>query len=258
MQEEAGLTVFPDAKGAPEREISSDPQLHFEGLGRLKIVTYRIGFQIQRELRNQFEPWLRYYRAKIEAEDGRQVAQLTYRVVNGSFVEDFHEDLQMSEYGGQELEEIFALLYENDGRLRDRWIVGREAGTKIFGPELSAKATKVAVLSCIDKDPRGDFLMVHEDFRRHGVGQWAIQALLQVLRDEGVKILLTRPDTPRLDPNYKGSPVGTLYLRRNLSFIRKAGFRRVGLSPIFAYMATDPNHPSRQLPADRDTDPASP
>lgn len=63
-------------------------------------------------------------------------------------------------------------------------MTGRDAGTKIFGPELSAKATKIAVLSCVDKDPRGDFLMVHEDFRRHGIGQWALQALLQVLRDE--------------------------------------------------------------------------
>ncbi|KAH9923864.1 uncharacterized protein B0H18DRAFT_450615 [Fomitopsis serialis] len=253
MQEQAGLTSFPDAKGVPEREISSDPQLHFNGLGRLKGVTYRVGFQVQRELRNQFEPWLRYYKAKIETADGRQVAQLTYRVVNGNYLEDFHEDLQMSEYGGQELEEIFTLLYENDGRLRDRWMTGRDAGTRIFGPELSAKATKIAVLSCVDKDPRGDFLMVHEDFRRHGIGQWALQALLQVLRDEGVKVVLTRPTAPRLEPEYKGTPVETLYLRRNLRFARKAGFRRVGLSPIFAYMATDSNHPSRQLPADGDT-----
>lgn len=125
MQEQAGLTSFPDAKGVPEREISSDPQLNFNGLGRLKGVTYRVGFQVQRELRNQFEPWLRvppppfdcidpkltllaqYYKAKIETADGRQVAQLTYRVVNGNYLEDFHEDLQMSEYGGQ----VKALLH---------------------------------------------------------------------------------------------------------------------------------------------------
>ncbi|KAH9838019.1 uncharacterized protein C8Q71DRAFT_755626 [Rhodofomes roseus] len=252
MQEQAGLTTFPDAKGAPERELLSEPQRHFNGLGRLRITIYRVGFQVQRDLRNQFEPWLRYYKAKIETTDGRQVAQLTYRVVNGNYVEDFQEDLQMSEYGGQELEEIFTLLYEKDGRLRDQWMAGEDAGTKIFGPEISAKATKVAVLACVDKDPRGDFLMVHEEFRRNKIGQWALHALFQLLRDEGVKVVLTRPSVPRLESSYKDTYVEGLLVRRNLAFTRKAGFRRVGASPVFAYMPVDPEHPSRQLPADRD------
>ena len=42
-----------------------------------------------------------YYKAKVETSEGEQVAQFAYRVVNGSYVEDFHEDLQMSEYGAQ-------------------------------------------------------------------------------------------------------------------------------------------------------------
>ncbi|KZT71230.1 hypothetical protein DAEQUDRAFT_144566 [Daedalea quercina L-15889] len=258
MQEQIGLTNFPEAKGAPEREAFSEPQLHFDGLGRLKITIYRVGFQIQRELRNQFEQWLRYYKAKIETADGKQVAQLAYRVVNGSYVEDFHEDLQMSEYGAQELEEIFALLYEKDGRLRGKWITGQEAGTKVFGPELSATGNKIAVLACVDKDPSGDFLMVQEDVRRREIGHWVLQVLLQILRDEGVKVVLTRPSVPRVEPSYKGTPVEGLLLRRNLAFIRKAGFRRVGLSPVMAYMAANPDHPSSRLPADRDADPEYP
>lgn len=59
MQEKAGLTDFPDAKGSPEHEIFSEPHLQFGGLGRLKLTVYRVGFQVQRELRNQFESWLR-------------------------------------------------------------------------------------------------------------------------------------------------------------------------------------------------------
>lgn len=59
MQETAGLMTFPDAKGTPEREVISEPHLQFGGLGRLKLTVYRVGFQVQRELRNQFESWLR-------------------------------------------------------------------------------------------------------------------------------------------------------------------------------------------------------
>ena len=59
MQEKAGLTAFPDVKGSPEREALSDPNVQFGGLGQLKLTVYRVGFQVQRELRNQFESWLR-------------------------------------------------------------------------------------------------------------------------------------------------------------------------------------------------------
>lgn len=39
---------------------------------------------------------------------------------------------------------------------------------------------------------------------------------------------------------------------RSIAFWRKQGFRRVGLSGLWAY-ATDPNHPSRQLTAEEDS-----
>ncbi|EPS98174.1 hypothetical protein FOMPIDRAFT_1051754 [Fomitopsis schrenkii] len=250
--------TFPDAKGTPEREVISEPHLQFGGLGRLKLTVYRVGFQVQRELRNQFESWLRYYKAKVETSEGIQVAQLAYRVVNGSYVEDFHEDLQMSEYGAQELEEIYNVLYQKDGHLHGKWMVGPLVGTKVFGPELSAAGNKVAVLACVDKDPGGDFLMVHEQHRRLGIGHWVLQTILQVLHEEGVKVVLTRPAVPRVVPDYKGTPVEGLLLRRNLAFVRKAGFRRVGLSPVMAYIAADPSHPSHQLSVDGDADPDQP
>lgn len=92
-----------------------------------------------------------------------------------------------------------------------------------------------------------------------------------------MKVVLTRPSVPRIGPDYKGTPVEGLLLRRNLAFVRKvrsidvplalfsslprvcadaengqAGFRRVGLSPVMAYIAADPAHPSHQLPVDSD------
>ena len=54
----------------------------------------------------------------------------------------------------------------------------------MFGPELSAAGNKVAVLACVDKDPGGDFLMVHEQHRRLGIGRWVLQTILQVLHEE--------------------------------------------------------------------------
>ena len=220
MQETPGLSVFPDVKGIPEREASSDPHLQFGGLGQLKLTVYRVGFQVQRELRNQFESWLRVgitynedFREVLIPNDSsirlrlrRQRANRwrsspivwsmaatsktfmrTFRCQNtGRRYDDqlrIGDALRPSLFS-QELEEIFGLLYKKDGRLQDKWMVGPLAGTKLFGPELNAAGTKVAVLACVDKDPSGDFLMVHEQHRRLGIGHWVLQTLLRLLYEE--------------------------------------------------------------------------
>lgn len=63
-------------------------------------------------------------------------------------------------------------------------MTGPLAGTKVFGPELTAAGTKIAVLACVDKAPDGDFLMVHEQHRRLGIGHWVLQTILQVMHGD--------------------------------------------------------------------------
>ncbi|KZT06743.1 uncharacterized protein LAESUDRAFT_725828 [Laetiporus sulphureus 93-53] len=254
--ERTGLPDFPETKPphAVDREVASEGCVG--DVGNLKLIVYRVGFQVQRELRNDFEPWLRYYKAKVETADwGKRVAQFSYRLINGNFVEDYQEDLQMSEQGGQELEEIGGLLFDKRGALQTRWLNGQEAGTKAFGPEISTTGVKIAVLSCTDS-PKGDFLIVDQPFRHRGVASWALQTLFHMLHEEGVKFILTRPSVPLISSNLQGSSAEAQLLRRNLAFVRKAGFRRVGTSPIFGYFLQDDAHPSRSLPAEADVDPA--
>ncbi|PCH37095.1 hypothetical protein WOLCODRAFT_140707 [Wolfiporia cocos MD-104 SS10] len=249
-EELPGLTAFPVPKppNAIDREIVSPD-------GRLRLAIYRVGFQIQREIRNEFDPWLRYYRAKIEL-GGRQIGQLAYRLINPQYLDEFQEDLQMSEHGAQELETIGGFLFNKDGSLQERWGTGSLSGTGVFGTDLAASGEKVALLNCSDSAPRGDFLMIEDSHRRRGIGLWAILSLFSLLKEEGIKYIITCPSIPRLNPSLKGTPTEERLLRRNIAFVRKAGFRRIGLSPAFAYMLQDEEHPSRRLAADADMDPA--
>jgi len=245
--EQPGLPQFPEIRppNAIEREVVSDD-------GSLRLAIYRVGFQIHREHRNEFEPWLRYFKAKIETGDGKQIGYLTYRLINGKFIDDFHEEFQMSEHGAEQLELLGHLLFTEDGALQEKWRIGASSGTQIFGPELNATGVKFALLDCHLQD----HLVVDEQFRRRGIALWAVHTLFKLLKEEGVNFIVTWPSTPRIKPERRGTPNEERLLRRNTAFVRKAGFRRVGLSPVFAYVLQDENHPSHRLTIENDMDPA--
>ena len=46
-----------------------------------------------------------------------------------------------------------------------------------------------------------------------------------------MNLVLTRPAVPRIGPDYKGTPVEGLLLRRNLAFVRKVRSFGVSLAP---------------------------
>ncbi|CCM03450.1 uncharacterized protein FIBRA_05583 [Fibroporia radiculosa] len=206
--------------------------------------------------------WLtisQYFKVKLDlCVEERQIGQLTYRLVNGNYIDDFHEELESSGMGGQQLESLSSFLFNADGTLRETWRIGVQSGTRIFGPELSAKKTKFALLDCCDNPFPGDYLVIEDAIRRRGIASWAVQRLFEQLRAEGVKYILTWPSVPRINPDLRGSATEEQLLQRNLAFVRKVGFRRVGLSPVFAYMLLDDNHPSRTLPKDHDMNPPRP
>ncbi|KAF9811127.1 hypothetical protein IEO21_06645 [Rhodonia placenta] len=216
--------------------------------GSLKLDIYRVGWQIQRDIRNDIEPWLRYFKVKIQTADDNQIGYMTYRLVNGGYIDDFHEEFQMSEHGAEQLETIGSLLFTKDGTFQPRWYSQPYVGTGIFGAELSATKAKIALLDCTPQD----HLFVLDESRRRRVGLLAVRTLLESLRAEGVKFALTWPSVPRIQPELVGTATEQRLLRRNLAFTRKVGFRRVGTSPVFAYMLQDADHPSHQLKIESD------
>ncbi|TFY76331.1 hypothetical protein EWM64_g7682 [Hericium alpestre] len=139
----------------------------------------------------------------------------------------------------EDLLQFSKAVFDCSGRIKAKVAC---SGTQVWGAELNKTDAKFAYI----KD-----IIVSPQYRRQGVGRWAIDALLQHQALEDCPWIFTWATSL----NLPGKPAGGANARQNaaIAFFRKQGFRRVGGTWFFGY-ARDGGHPSRALPIEGDAE----
>ncbi|KAF8879186.1 hypothetical protein CPB84DRAFT_1828452 [Gymnopilus junonius] len=151
--------------------------------------------------------------------------------------------LEVMDEESREMNEFSVGLFDAEGNIRS-WLVdgGPRSGSGCWGVELS-----VGDMVYVED------LEVKEEFRKQGVGSWLLRKLLTEdhIGYKGHAYVWPTPNA-RIEDKLEW------FRQRDaiVAFYRKNGFRRVGLTPFFAY-SPDPSHPSRNLSAAADPDPPS-
>jgi len=152
----------------------------------------------------------------------------------------FFEFLQLESV---ELTQFAALLFDESGDLKPEYIEHEhDKGSGCFGEEVNGG--RLFYL---------DTVHVNSEYRYQGIGLWMLEQFLQSEHVDMADFVMLWPYPADGDSQGLTSAQLNDHTRRLEVFFRKAGFRRIGRTPIFAY-AKDPNHPSRKLPASEDAD----
>ncbi|KIK01630.1 hypothetical protein K443DRAFT_660590, partial [Laccaria amethystina LaAM-08-1] len=204
------------------------------------------------------EPWLKIYYIEIVTKDkGKKIGRFGLKSVYApahTIVE--HKNLPycliISEQGGSDLEEFGRTLFNraNRGRLREKFLSGPTMGTGVFGEELNNGS--FALISNDDQYSRDDFL-IKPEFRRQGIGSWALQELKRHGILFNIDFLFVEP--VGTDITYQQRKDVMLIKSKHeqvMGLFHKAGFRRVGTSSYLGYSLKDDNHPSRKLAMEDD------
>ncbi|KAF8066500.1 ankyrin repeat family protein [Lyophyllum atratum] len=150
----------------------------------------------------------------------------------GSFLEvmDAHSD---------EFHQFSVALFDKFGRVRP-WLLeqGNRRGSGCWGSELN-DGQLVYVLD----------MNVNEKYRNKGLGSWMLEKLVASEHvDEGDAVVCW--PTPI---NVRDKTEWANVKKKQVAFVRKNGFRRIGRTGFFGY-SPDPDHPSRKIPICADPD----
>ncbi|KDQ19626.1 hypothetical protein BOTBODRAFT_170690 [Botryobasidium botryosum FD-172 SS1] len=229
------------------------PTLNIPGLGVFKIKYKRMNDDNPEE----YDEWLEHYKATIIGADKEEVGRVMWRSVNRLLIYrgGLQDELEMSEYGGMELEHIGRKLFDKNGDF-----LHEDHGT--FNAELNL--SNFAVIAGDPCHSSGENMYIKPGYRGHGLGSWLLSQIYDHSSFEDISFAFVWPTV--LDSEIQSceqTEERQSSYCRVLKFFQKNGFRKVDQSSgILGYAIYWDDHVSRMLPMESDKvdhliDPAS-
>jgi len=205
----------------------------------------------------QYDACLQHYKATIMSADNEEVGRIMWRTVDRGqmYYGGLQDELEMSEYGGTELEQIGRNLFDRAGDFPFQ-----RHGT--FGAELSL--SNFAVIAGDPRDFLDENMYIKPAYRGHGLGSWLLSQIFDHSSFEDIQFVFVWPTVLESEIQSREQVNGRQgsYLRV-LKFFQKNGFRKVDRSTgILGYAVEYSEHDSRFLSMEDDkvdhlVDPAS-